>query len=147
MSQPTRKELTVVDARVQKLFDLSYDATNQCIQCGYCLPACPTYESMGKESASPRGRINLVKMAAEGKIDIDEHMAEPIDLCLGCRACEVACPVGVPYGHILESAKEVMAESSEVHRSEMKKKKSLWAEKLKKTILTQLFPHPTRLRV
>ncbi|PMC37853.1 glycolate oxidase [Bacillus sp. UMB0899] len=86
--------------------DKTYDEVNQCIQCGYCLPSCPTYASMGTESASPRGRINLVKMAAEGKIDVLEDLKEPIDLCLGCRACEVACPVNVPYGSILEQAKE-----------------------------------------
>lgn len=86
----------------------AYDEVNQCIQCGYCLPACPTYTSMESESASPRGRINLVKMAAEGKIDILEDLKEPIDLCLGCRACEVACPVDVPYGSILEHAKEAI---------------------------------------
>jgi glycolate oxidase iron-sulfur subunit len=130
----------------QKLYDLSYDATNQCVQCGYCLPACPTYESMGKESASPRGRINLVKMAAEGKIDIQEHLAEPIDLCLGCRACEVACPVGVPYGHILEAAKEVIADTEAAQERKAAKRQSIWADKLKKTILTQLFPYPGRLR-
>ncbi|MGW9018918.1 (Fe-S)-binding protein [Priestia megaterium] len=85
-----------------------YDKVNSCIQCGYCLPACPTYKSMETESASPRGRINLVKMAAEGKIDISEDLKKPIDLCLGCRACEVACPVDVPYGSILEDAKEMI---------------------------------------
>ncbi|MFD9629054.1 (Fe-S)-binding protein [Peribacillus muralis] len=85
-----------------------YDKVNSCIQCGYCLPACPTYKSMETESASPRGRINLVKMAAEGKIDITEDLKKPIDLCLGCRACEIACPVNVPYGSILEDAKEMI---------------------------------------
>lgn len=124
----------------QELFDLSYEATNQCIQCGYCLPACPTYESMGKESASPRGRINLVKMAAEGKIDISEHLAEPIDLCLGCRACEVACPVNVPYGHILEAAKKVIAEKQ-------LSKKMTYPSKFKNIILKNLFPYPKRMRM
>jgi glycolate oxidase iron-sulfur subunit len=134
----------------QKLYDLTYDATNQCIQCGYCLPACPTYASMGKESASPRGRINLVKMAAEGKIDITKHLAEPIDLCLGCRACEVACPVQVPYGHILEASKEVIAEAQAQTQSQIqageRKRKWLRPDKLKKAIMTQLFPKPKRLR-
>src|SRR5690625_6263500 len=63
---------------------------------------------METESASPRGRINLVKMAAEGKIDILEDLKGPIDLCLGCRAGEIACPVDVPYGSILEHAKEAI---------------------------------------
>src|SRR5699024_10095763 len=86
------------------LYKLTYEATNQCVQCGYCLPACPTYKSMGNESQSPRGRINLVKMAAEGKLDLQKDLKEPLDLCLDCRACEAACPVGVPYGDIYEAA-------------------------------------------
>ncbi len=88
---------------------LAYEETFDCVQCGYCLPACPTYLSMGKETHSPRGRINLVKMAAEGKITYNE-LEGPIDLCLGCRACEVVCPTNVQYGKILESAKEVIQE-------------------------------------
>jgi glycolate oxidase iron-sulfur subunit len=127
-------------ANSKKLHEMAYDYTNQCIQCGYCLPACPTYESMGKESASPRGRINLVKMAAEGKIDITKHLAEPIDFCLGCRACEIACPVNVPYGHILESAKTVIADE-QVQSSQRVK-----GQKMKEVILTQMFPYPKRMR-
>lgn len=88
---------------------LAYDETFSCIQCGTCLPACPTYKTMGKETQSPRGRINLVKMAAEKKIPL-EAIREPIDLCLGCRACERVCPTNVPYGKILESAKEALFE-------------------------------------
>lgn len=88
---------------------LAYDETFDCIQCGSCLPACPTYKTMGTETQSPRGRINLVKMAAEGKIALD-RLQEPIDLCLGCRACERVCPTGVHYGRILESAKEALHE-------------------------------------
>ncbi|MDQ0860971.1 (Fe-S)-binding protein [Bacillus sp. V2I10] len=123
----------------KRLFDKTYDWTNQCIQCGYCLPACPTYESMGKESASPRGRINLVKLASEGKININEHMAEPIDLCLGCRACEKACPVDVPYGHILEAAKEAIEES----QSKLSNKTP---RLLKNMALNHLFPYPKRMK-
>jgi Fe-S oxidoreductase len=88
---------------------LNYDATFSCIQCGSCLPACPTYKTMGTETQSPRGRINLVKMAAEGKITLDQ-LKGPIDLCLGCRACERVCPTNVAYGKILESAKEALHE-------------------------------------
>lgn len=123
-----------------KLYDLAYRATNQCIQCGYCLPSCPTYMSMGKESASPRGRINLVKMAAEGKIDLSQDLSEPIDLCLGCRACETACPVNVPYGHILESAKDTIKEYEE------DTKQSTKAEGLKGILLRQVFTRPGLMR-
>ncbi|RFU68131.1 (Fe-S)-binding protein [Peribacillus saganii] len=122
----------------EKLFNTTYDWTNQCVQCGYCLPSCPTYASMGKETASPRGRINLVKMAAEGKIDIAKDLAEPIDLCLGCRACEVACPVDVPYGHILEAAKEVIADTQ--------RNKKQPAAMVKNLALRHLFPYPKRMK-
>ncbi|HLS20526.1 MAG TPA: (Fe-S)-binding protein [Bacillota bacterium] len=88
---------------------LAYEETFDCVQCGYCLPACPTYISMGSESQSPRGRINLVKMAAEGKITYSE-LEGPIELCLGCRACEVVCPTNVQYGKILDSALAVINE-------------------------------------
>lgn len=92
---------------------LAYDLTFDCVQCGYCLPVCPTYESMEKETHSPRGRINLVKKAAEGKIDLAQ-LAEPIDLCLGCRNCEEICPTNVQYGAIWESVKTVIEQ--ERHR-------------------------------
>lgn len=85
--------------------ELNYEKTNQCVQCGYCLPVCPTYLTMGKETHSPRGRINLVKMAGEGRITDLSVLEEPLDLCLGCRACETVCPTGVEYGAILESAR------------------------------------------
>ncbi len=139
MSQTNHNTLKLIDEATQKLYDLSFDATNKCVQCGYCLPVCPTYESMGKETQSPRGRINLVKLASLGKIDILEHMADPIDLCLGCRACEVACPVGVPYERILESAKQVVAEKQA-------SKEKGFHSKVKKIILNQIFPYPKRLR-
>jgi glycolate oxidase iron-sulfur subunit len=129
----------------QKLFNLTHQEANQCVQCGYCLPVCPTYESMGKETASPRGRINLVKLAAEGKIDVREHLASPIDMCLGCRACETACPVGVPYGHILESAKEVIAEAHENHKPESKSDRR--KQKAAQFVMRHLFPFPKRLRL
>lgn len=128
------------DTSVSKLYELTYDATNMCVQCGYCLPVCPTYETMGTETQSPRGRINLVKLASTGKINILEHLAEPIDLCVGCRACEVACPVGVPYGHILDGAKQIIAKEAE------KVNANSFNNKVKQVILQKLFPYPKRLR-
>ncbi|MEO4053013.1 (Fe-S)-binding protein [Solibacillus sp. CAU 1738] len=105
--------------------ELAYQETLSCVQCGYCLPTCPTYITFKKETHSPRGRINLVKMAAEGKITYDD-MTEAIDLCLGCRACETACPTNVQYGKILESAIEVLAKhKNEQLKSRVKVMKSL----------------------
>ncbi|MBM7587228.1 glycolate oxidase iron-sulfur subunit [Bacillus pakistanensis] len=126
------------DTLTNVLYKKTYDEVNQCIQCGYCLPACPTYKSMETESASPRGRINLVKMAAEGKIDLIEDLKVPIDLCLGCRACEIACPVDVPYGSILENAKEV------IHDMEVHEKKN---HAFKDFALNQLFTKPKSMKV
>ncbi|GIO19518.1 putative glycolate oxidase iron-sulfur subunit [Oceanobacillus oncorhynchi subsp. incaldanensis] len=97
----------------QLIEKLDYQATFDCVQCGYCLPACPTYLAFKKEKHSPRGRINLVQMAAEGKIDI-EDMREGIDLCLGCRACETVCPTNVRYGDILMSAVEVLKDNKKM---------------------------------
>ncbi|PIC94599.1 glycolate oxidase [Sporosarcina sp. P26b] len=100
--------------------DLAYNETFNCVQCGYCLPTCPTYVSFGKETHSPRGRINLVKMAAEGKISLDD-LADPIDLCLGCRACETVCPTNVEYGKILTSAVNALSDHRRAKRSKKEK--------------------------
>jgi glycolate oxidase iron-sulfur subunit len=96
---------------------LAYEETFACVQCGYCLPKCPTYETTGVETQSPRGRINLVKLAAEEKISI-ESLASSIELCLGCRACETACPTNVQYGTILQSAKELIAKEKPASKIE-----------------------------
>ncbi len=99
--------------------ELRYDLVNRCVQCGYCLPVCPTYMTMERETQSPRGRINLVKMVAEGRITNLEIIKEPIDLCVACRACEVACPTGVEYGKILDAAKLAL-EKRKVYTSSTK---------------------------
>lgn len=127
------------EATVNRLRKMTYQEANRCIQCGYCLPVCPTYTSMKKESASPRGRIYLVKLAAEGKIDLKRDLAEAIDLCLGCRACETVCPVDVSYGHILENAKEAIV-TAEAQEKQSEK------EKIKSYALKKLFPSPSRMR-
>lgn len=80
------------------------DLTAKCIRCGFCLESCPTFVLSGDETQSPRGRITLVRQADEGTIPWSE-IREPLDTCLGCRACETACPSGVRYGAILEEAR------------------------------------------
>ncbi|MCH7904287.1 MAG: (Fe-S)-binding protein [Armatimonadetes bacterium] len=81
------------------------DLTSQCIRCGFCLEACPTFVITGRETESPRGRIYLARSADEGLIAWSD-VKQAIDTCLGCRACEPACPSGVKYGQILELARE-----------------------------------------
>ncbi len=83
---------------------------DQCIHCGLCLSACPTYAVNQLEMDSPRGRIALMRGAADGRIGLAGAFQEHIDLCLGCRACETACPSGVQYGLLLETAKAALAE-------------------------------------
>jgi glycolate oxidase iron-sulfur subunit len=82
---------------------------DQCIHCGLCLSACPTYAVNQLEMDSPRGRIALMRGAADGRIGLEGAFQEHIDLCLGCRACETACPSGVQYGQLLETAKAALA--------------------------------------
>jgi len=75
-----------------------------CISCGFCLPACPTFQLTGEESESPRGRIELVAALQAGDLALDD-VRPHLDRCLGCRACEPACPSNVRYGEILELAR------------------------------------------
>src|SRR5580704_18192700 len=82
------------------------ELTTHCIRCGFCLEACPTFTETGSELESPRGRIYLVRSAVEGKLQWQEDVREHLDRCLGCRACEPACPSGVEYGAILEMARD-----------------------------------------
>lgn len=81
------------------------ERTKKCIRCGFCLDACPTFRLTGQETRSPRGRIYLVRSWRESVIPFNDDVVEALDSCLGCRACETACPSGVEYGAILEMAR------------------------------------------
>jgi len=80
-------------------------AVSSCVHCGFCLPACPTYKVLGEEMDSPRGRIVLMKEVLEGSLPLDEA-APHLDRCLGCLACETACPSGVRYRDLIEPMRE-----------------------------------------
>jgi glycolate oxidase iron-sulfur subunit len=113
------------------------DLLAQCIHCGLCLPACPTYTVFHTEMDSPRGRIALVQAAADGRIPLAGAFQEHLDLCLGCRACETACPSGVQYGAILETARATLHEA---HPPSRRERFVRWLG------LRQMMPHPRRLR-
>jgi glycolate dehydrogenase iron-sulfur subunit len=108
---------------------------DKCIQCGFCLPACPTYRMLGVETESPRGRIHLIEAAAQGRIPIDARLEEHMYVCLGCRACETACPAGVQFGTIIEAG-----------RAEVGPTGSPLARRATLAALRHLMPYPGRLR-
>jgi glycolate oxidase iron-sulfur subunit len=86
----------------------------QCIHCGLCLQACPTYAVFGSEMDAPRGRIALMRAVSQGRVglaDFKDAFTRHINLCLACRACETACPSGVQYGNLVEAARLVVEEN------------------------------------
>ena len=109
---------------------------NDCVHCGFCLPACPTYDLWGEEMDSPRGRIWLMRSVAEGT-DIDATFVRHMDACLGCLACVTACPSGVQYGALLETARA---------RIEHARERGV-GERLLRALLFFVLPHPGRLRL
>lgn len=121
-------------ARLQRVADP--DLLRECVHCGLCLNACPTYLELGTEMDSPRGRIYLIKGLADGVLSLDRDVVRHLDLCLGCRACEPACPSGVRYGSIIEEARAYVERAAP--RS--------WRERLRRALILAVFPHRRRLR-
>ncbi len=94
---------------------MDYAVLQQCMHCGLCLPTCPTYDQTTRERNSPRGRIALMRAVADGVLDVTHEFAEEMSYCLGCLACQTACPAGVNYAELFETARSDI-ERQEVHR-------------------------------
>ncbi|PTX60325.1 glycolate oxidase iron-sulfur subunit [Melghirimyces profundicolus] len=109
-----------------------------CVHCGLCLEACPTYLETGHEHQSPRGRVHLIKAVAEGKIGLNESFMDPVFTCLDCRACETACPSNVQVGGLIEEAR------GQVRRAHPLKGWKGWVSRF---FLHGVFPHPGRLEM
>lgn len=95
-----------------QLKDIIHQELDHCNKCGFCLPACPTYLQTGNELASPRGRLAMAEALANDEIDLGSDIQEAFNLCLGCRACEMACPSGVGYGHVYEATRQALYDQS-----------------------------------
>ncbi|NIA30507.1 MAG: 4Fe-4S dicluster domain-containing protein [Actinobacteria bacterium] len=80
-----------------------------CIHCGMCLSVCPTYQLTGMEKSSPRGRIRLIKIVAEGNLDLTPNFIDEMDFCLDCQACQTVCPAGVKFGQLVEASRDQIA--------------------------------------
>lgn len=110
---------------------------DQCVHCGFCLPACPTYVLWGQEMDSPRGRIYMIKKAAEGVAPLDGRFRTHMDNCLGCMACMTACPSGVEYNKLIEPTR------AQIERNLPRSA----GDSLFRKLIFATFPHAARLRL
>jgi len=117
---------------------LDYATLQQCMHCGMCLPTCPTYDATKVERNSPRGRISLMRAVADGKIETSEAFGDEMYFCLGCLACETACPAGVDYTTLFETAR------AEVERAGVLKNPK--RDAIRGLLLNGLFTRPRLLR-
>ncbi|KQZ98656.1 glycolate oxidase subunit GlcF [Achromobacter sp. Root565] len=103
----------------------------RCVHCGFCTATCPTYQVLGDELDSPRGRIYLIKQVLEGK-EPTQSTQQHLDRCLTCRNCETTCPSGVEYGHLVDIGRKIVDER--VERS--------WGDKTRRTLLRKAMLSP-----
>ncbi len=116
---------------------VDYNLLLDCVHCGLCLEACPTYVLTRAEMDSPRGRIYLMKALADRTLELDADAVRHLDLCLECRGCETACPSGVHYGKLIEQTRVYVEHN---YRRGIVERTRNWA-------INTIFPYPSRLRL
>ncbi len=117
---------------------IDYRRFLDCVHCGLCTAACPTYLELGDENDSPRGRIYLMRAVTDGRLPLTHDVRRHLELCLDCRACETACPSGVRYGALIEPFRVGMEQAAEGAR-----RADDWFHRW---FLFGLFPYPERMR-
>lgn len=121
--------------------EIDYEKFLDCVHCGLCTAACPTYLETGNENNSPRGRIYLMRSVVDGRLDLTPKVQQHLDLCLDCRACETACPSGVQYGRLIEPFR------ASQRQAEARDKKAKNTDLFHRVILYGMFPYASRLRL
>ncbi len=125
----------------EQLSDPKIERSNEilrnCVHCGFCTATCPTYQVLGDELDSPRGRIYLIKDMLENDRDPDEKVVKHIDRCLSCLACMTTCPSGVHYMHLVDHAREYIED----------RYKRPFTDRVLRWVLAQILPYPMRFRV
>ncbi len=124
---------------VNLLQSLDYSVLQQCMHCGMCLPTCPTYVETKRERNSPRGRIALMRAIADGDLEVSREFADEMYYCLGCLACQTACPAGVKYAELFETARAEVERTGVAQGAE----RDFW----RWLTLEVLFLHPRLLRL
>ncbi|MGY9045881.1 2-hydroxy-acid oxidase [Puniceibacterium antarcticum] len=118
-------------------FERSNEILRACVHCGFCTATCPTYQVLGDELDSPRGRIYLIKDMLENERKPDEKTVKHIDRCLSCLACMTTCPSGVHYMHLVDHARAYIEENYD----------RPWSDRALRWVLARILPHPTRFRI
>ncbi len=132
---------------------IDYELFLDCVHCGLCTAACPTYVELGTEMDGPRGRIYLMRAVTDGRLPLDQNVRRHLDLCLDCRACESACPSGVQYGKLIEPFRADMQRlaqfdathpgGSKTHLRTSEQARLPWWQRF---VLFNIFPYARRAR-
>lgn len=110
---PAKPQLPIVTNPKNPGAGIDYELFLDCVHCGLCTAACPTYVELGNENDSPRGRIYLMRAVTDGRIPLGDQTKRHLELCLDCRACETACPSGVQYGKLIEPFRVAMEQMTD----------------------------------